>query len=139
MDEKVIYLWEYHEYTLILASIKYRYGFNTQEKGDGIAIGNSREGFDGQVCLSSNKTWYELGDDGVTIVAKLIAGSASLELWKYYECTHNDFPIYKSNGESILYFGLRFAKDHNRDGAHNKAIRAEDKFQNKSKRTSVTE
>ena len=55
MDEKVIYLWEYHEYTLILASIKYRYGFNTQEKGDGIAIGNPREGFDGQFCLSSSR------------------------------------------------------------------------------------
>ncbi len=123
--------------------LKYRYGFNTQEKGDGIAIGNSREGFDGQVCLSSSRTWYELGDDGVSSVAKPRASAVFHELWENYERTYNDFsydfPIYKSNGESILYFGLRFAKDHNRDGAHNKAIRAEDKFQNKSKRTSVTE
>ena len=35
--------------------LKYRYGFNTQEKGDGIAIGNPREGFDGQFCLSSSR------------------------------------------------------------------------------------
>jgi hypothetical protein len=122
---------------------KYRYGFNTQEKGDGITSVTPHKGFDGQVCLSSTRNWHELGDDGVTIVAKPITRSVYHELWENYERTHNDFPydfpIYKSNGESILYFGLRFAKDPNRDGAHYKAIRAEDKFHNKSKRTGVTE
>jgi hypothetical protein len=33
--------------------LKYRYGFNTQEKGNGIARVTPSKGFDGQVCLSS--------------------------------------------------------------------------------------
>ena len=35
------------------ASTKYRYGFNSQEKGNGIATVTPSKGFDGQVCLSS--------------------------------------------------------------------------------------
>jgi hypothetical protein len=94
------------------ASTKYHYGFNTQEKGNGIATVTPSKEFDGQVRLSSTRNWHELGDDGVIIVAKPIARSFYHELWENHESTHNDFPydfpIYKSNGESILYFGLRF-------------------------------
>ncbi len=123
--------------------LKYRYGFNTQEKGNGIAIGNPHKGFDGQVCLSSNRTWYELGDDGVTIVAKPRASAVFHELWENYERTHNglpyDFPLYDNSGNTIYTGFMRFAKDNNRDGAHDKAIKAEEKFHNKSKHPGVTE
>jgi len=125
------------------ATTKYHYGFNTQEKGNGIATVTPSKEFDGQVCLSSTRNWHELGDDGVTIVAKPITRSVNHEQWKNYERTHNglryDFPLYDNSGNTIYTGFMRFAKDNNRDGAHDKAIKAEEKFHNKSKHPGFTE
>jgi hypothetical protein len=116
---------------------------NLVNKGNDIVIGNPREGYDGQVCISSSRTWYTLCDDGVTTVAKPRASTVFHELWENYERTYNglpyDFPLYDNSGNTIYTGFMRFAKDNNRDGAHDKAIKAEEKFHNKSKHPGVTE
>lgn len=87
-------------------------------------------GFDGKVIVDGNKVFTE---DGQT---KPRASVVFHELWENWERTTNklpyDFPVYK-NGKPIYKQGLKIVYDENRDGAHDKAVEAEEHLPDKSK------
>lgn len=98
-------------------------------------------GYDGKVILKNNFTWTEKNGK-----IKNRSSVVFHELWENWERTTNnlpyDYPIFDSNG-SVLFknpmIPINPIWDKTKDGAHDKAVIAEERFHEKSEEPGVSD